>query len=110
VALVGRQDVDIARVLAIFVALLALLPAAQAQSPFEWRGIVEGPYGRPWDHAQRERILRWMPSRGFNAYVHAPKDDVYQRSVWREPYPEAEQREFEAEIRRVRGRPCRPGA
>src|SRR3954454_2014525 len=76
------------------------LPAAPAfgASPFEWRGIVEGAYGPTWTHSQRTRILRWMPAHGFNAYVHAPKDDLWQRTNWRDPYPTAQQRQFAAEI------------
>ena len=84
---------------------LALPGAAQAASPFAWRGIVEGPYGQPWDHGQRERVLRWMPAHGFNAYVHAPKDDPYQRAYWRDPYPPDELAKFasEAALARARG-------
>ena len=72
------------------VALVATCDAAQARSPFAWRGIVEGAYGPTWDHGARSRVLRWMPEHGFNAYVHAPKDDLYQRTYWRDPYPAAE--------------------
>jgi hyaluronoglucosaminidase len=91
------------RLLVLTLAATAVLAApAHAGSPFEWRGIVEGPYGPPWDHGQRSRVIEWMPAHGFNAYVHAPKDDLYQRTQWRDPYPAAEQREFDAEIRRAR--------
>ncbi len=86
------------------VALLAPASASAADSPVAWRGIVEGPYGRPWDHGQRLRTLRWMPSHGFNAYVHAPKEDPYQRSTWREPYPAGQQAEFAREIQLARRR------
>src|SRR6059058_5850479 len=86
-------------------ATLALAAApAEARSPFAWRGIVEGAYGPPWDHAARERVLRWMPRHGFNAYVHAPKDDTYQRTYWRDPYPRAEQSRFRSEIALARAR------
>ena len=90
---------------ALACALVLAVPAGAgtAPSPFTWRGVVEGPYGPPWDHAQRERMLRWMAPHGFNAYVHAPKDDLYQRTNWRDPYPPAAQREFDAEIRLARG-------
>ncbi len=47
-------------------------------------------------------MLRWMPSHGFNAYVHAPKDDAHQRTNWRDPYPGAEQAAFDREIRLAR--------
>lgn len=43
-----------------------------------------------------------MPDHGFNAYVHAPKDDLYQRTQWRDPYPAGEQADFNAEIRLAR--------
>ena len=50
------------------------------------------------------RVLRWMPKHGFNAYVHAPKDDLYQRTFWRDPYPRAEQAHFAQEIALARSR------
>jgi hyaluronoglucosaminidase len=43
-----------------------------------------------------------MPAHGFNAYVHAPKDDLWQRTQWRDPYPAGQQAEFDAEIRLAR--------
>src|ERR671939_2005191 len=94
-------------VAAVGVALVAHAATAEAASPFAWRGIVEGAYGPTWDHAARSRVLRWMPTHGFNAYVHAPKDDFYQRTYWRDPYPAAEMAAFRHEIhlasaRRVR--------
>lgn len=85
------------------VALTAAQSGASASPPFRWRGIVEGAYGSPWTDAQRVRMLRWMGAHGFNAYVHAPKDDVYGRSYWRDPYPLAEQAQFSREVRLSRG-------
>src|SRR3954470_12973454 len=90
-----------AAVTAIVLALLVATPA-RAASPFEWRGIVEGAYGPPWDHDQRARTIEWMRGHGFNAYVHAPKDDLLQRTRWRDPYPEDQMREFASEIARAR--------
>lgn len=78
---------------------ICLVPAvAPAKSPFAWRAIVEGPYGRPWDAGQRARALRWMARHDMNAYVHAPKEDLYQRTLWREHYPAQEMSDFEREI------------
>ncbi len=71
---------------------------AVAASPFPWRGVVEGQYGQPWDHAQRMRVLRFIGAHGFTAYVHAPKEDLYQRTQWRDPYPAAQQAAFDREI------------
>ena len=84
-------------VLALMTWCLGAAPA-MAASPFGWRGIVEGAYGPTWDHAARARVLEWMPAHGFNAYVHAPKDDLWQRTSWRDPYPPSQQAEFDAEI------------
>ena len=98
---------------AILLALLAAaaLPAvADARSPFAWRGIVEGPYGPPWDHGQRARTIEWMPAHGFNAYVHAPKDDLFQRTQWRDPYPAERQREFDAETHASPNEIASPGS
>ena len=85
--------------LAAIAALIALSGAApsSAATP-EWRGIIEGAYRTPWDHAARMRILAWMPQHGLTSYIHAPKDDLYQRMLWRDPYPAAQLSEFAAEI------------
>jgi hyaluronoglucosaminidase len=95
-------------------ALLAVVPAAAdarrkppptpkpQPSPFAWRGVVEGYYGTPWTHGDRTRLLRWMGTHGFNAYVHAPKGDAYQTIGWRDPYPAAVQRNFDREIAMAR--------
>jgi hypothetical protein len=67
-----------------------------------WRGIIEGAYGPTWDHAARSRMLNWMPPHGFNTYVHAPKDDPFQRALWREPWPAADLRDYLAEMDQAR--------
>src|SRR5438105_1698926 len=87
---------------AVAVPATAVTPAAAAaakpKSPFAWRAVVEGSYGTPWNHDQRMRMVRFMGTHGFNAYVHAPKDDLYQRTNWRDPYPPAQQADFDGEI------------
>jgi hyaluronoglucosaminidase len=40
-----------------------------------------------------------MSEHGMNAYVHAPKNDLYQRTYWRDPYPAAEMAEYAREVR-----------
>ena len=83
----------------------AARPAGEdGRSPFAWRGVVEGAYGRPWDRGQRMRVLRFMAAHGLNAYVHAPKEDLYQRARWREPYPRHQQAEFAREVAYARDR------
>ena len=86
-------------------ALLSAPDGASAQRPgFAWRGIIEGYYGTAWSHPDRMRILRWMGRRGMNAYVRAPKGDVYQSWQWRSPYPARVQAQFDQEIAFARAR------
>ena len=66
--------------------VLALAASARAD-PYAYRGVIFGPYGRPWSHVDRMDVLVWMGAHGMNVYVHAAKDDVYQRLEWRDPYP-----------------------
>ena len=83
-------------------ALAGLLAAPSAvagsASPFRWRGVVQGQYGPQFSSAERMRLLRFEGRNGFNAYIHAPKDDPYQRLLWRDPYPAGAQQRFDAEI------------
>ena len=53
-------------------------------------GVIEGFYGRPWTHAQRLDMIRFMAEVGLGEYVYSPKDDPYTRRSWREQYPPAE--------------------
>ena len=98
----------VTRALLVALAAVALLaggaPAEARPAPahpkpaFAWRGIIEGFYGTPWDHADRMRVITWMGAHGFNAYIRAPKGDGLQTSGWRQPYPSALQRRFAREI------------
>lgn len=74
------------------------VPAPASSSPFTWRGIVQGFYGTPWTHDVRLDQIRWMSRHGMNMYLHAPKDDPYQRYSWREPYPASQLDELRGEI------------
>lgn len=53
-------------------------------------GVIEGFYGPPWTQAERFELFDWMASWGLNTYFYAPKDDLHQRALWREPYAAAE--------------------
>ncbi|HEY7736544.1 MAG TPA: protein O-GlcNAcase [Candidatus Limnocylindrales bacterium] len=55
-------------------------------TPFRFRGVVEGFYGRPWTHAQRLDAIEFLGAHGMNTFVYAPKDDPFLRREWREPY------------------------
>ncbi len=54
------------------------------------RGIVEGFYGKPWTHESRLEILKFLGDHRMNAYYYAPKDDLYHRQRWADPYPARE--------------------
>ena len=57
------------------------------QSPFAWRGVVEGFYGVYYTFPERNGLLRCLGDHGFNLYVYGPKNDRQHRNRWREPYP-----------------------
>lgn len=80
-------------------------PAVSAGEPYRYRGVIFGPYGRPWTHDDRMSVLAWMGREWrdtgrprMNIYIHAAKDDVYQRLQWRTPYPADQMAEFTQEI------------
>ena len=54
------------------------------------RGSIEGFYGTPWTHQNRLDQIEFYGESKLNTYIYAPKDDVYHRTKWREPYPETE--------------------
>jgi hyaluronoglucosaminidase len=52
-----------------------------------YRGSIEGFYGTPWSHADRLDHLDYLGAHRMNTYEYAPKDDLYHREQWRDPYP-----------------------
>ena len=58
---------------------------------FPLRGIVEGFYGKPYTHEQRLALPKLLSGLRMNAYIYAPKDDLYHRDRWREDYPAGEE-------------------
>ncbi|MBP1948422.1 beta-N-acetylglucosaminidase domain-containing protein [Virgibacillus litoralis] len=52
------------------------------------RGVIEGFYGKPWSQKERLSQIDFYSENKMNTYVYAPKDDMYHRDKWREPYPE----------------------
>ena len=52
------------------------------------RGSIEGFYGNPWSHQDRLNQIEFYGKSKLNTYIYAPKDDVYHREKWRDPYPE----------------------
>ena len=67
--------------------LLACAAYGQGAGGYAFRGVIFGPYGKPWSHVDRLDMLAWMGAHEMNVYIHAAKDDVYQRLQWRDPYP-----------------------
>lgn len=61
---------------------------------FEYKGIVEGFYGREWSHIERKDIIQFMGKKGYNLYIYAPKTDPFHRLRWKDPYPRGYDKEF----------------
>jgi protein O-GlcNAcase / histone acetyltransferase len=57
-------------------------------------GVVEGFYGRPWTFAQRHQVVGWLQRFGLNTYLHAPKDDLKHRVLWRKRLDTEEAADF----------------
>ncbi|MDE6398106.1 MAG: beta-N-acetylglucosaminidase domain-containing protein [Clostridiales bacterium] len=72
----------------------AFVGRAEDHADFEWRGIVEGYYGKPYSAQERKDLLDFMDEMRMNIYLYAPKNDPYHREKWREPYPEKEREEL----------------
>ncbi len=51
------------------------------------RGSIEGFYGAPWSQSDRLDQLAFYGDIKANTYIYTPKDDVYLRENWRDPYP-----------------------
>ena len=72
-----------------------LLAVTASAVPTDYRGVVEGYYGRPWGTEGRIDLMAFMAERGLNTFVYGPKDDPYHHTKWREPYPEKEAKDFQ---------------
>jgi len=53
---------------------------------FDFRGVVEGFYGKAYSHEDRLWLIERMGRWGMNLYFLAPKDDPLGRADWRRPY------------------------
>jgi len=54
------------------------------------RGIIEGFYGEPWTLERRCEAIETISRFKMNTYIYAPKNDLYHRIKWSEPYPKDE--------------------
>ena len=64
----------------------------------EFRGVVEGYYGRAYSNEGRKSVYELMKSVGMNTYVYGPKDDPYHHHKWRELYPAKEAADLKATV------------
>ncbi|MEQ7124975.1 beta-N-acetylglucosaminidase domain-containing protein [Actinopolymorpha sp. B11F2] len=74
----------------------------QETPSMRYRGVVEGFYGTPWSFEERLDLLDFMGTHRMNTYEYAPKDDPYQRELWRMPYPAEKRSQLATLVRRAR--------
>src|ERR687888_781940 len=67
--------------------LCHIVDSMNAARSFQRRGIVEGFFGPLWSMAHRKAVFQFGAARGMNTYLYAPKDDLYHRVRWMQPYP-----------------------
>lgn len=63
---------------------------------FDFTGVVEGFYGRPWSHQERLEMISFLGKMNMNTYLFAPKDETKHRTDWRTPYTPAELSQFKS--------------
>lgn len=66
---------------------LILFSSTSFAHPVPLRGVVEGFYGKEWTFENRLDLMNFCRLHNLNAYIYAPKDDLYHREKWRTPYP-----------------------
>lgn len=52
-----------------------------------FRGFIEGFYGTPWSHQNRQDLMNFGGQNKMNTYIYGPKNDPYHASQWRDMYP-----------------------
>ncbi len=52
-------------------------------------GVIEGYFGRPWRHTDRQQVMSRLREMGYAFFHFAPKADAFLRRRWREPHPGA---------------------
>lgn len=62
-------------------------------------GVIEGFYGIPWTLEDRLDCIKFIGESYMNAYMYAPKNDIYHRDRWRELYPDNKISEFKEILR-----------
>lgn len=57
-------------------------------------GIIEGFFGRSWNHASRKEYAKFLAQNQFDFYIYAPKDDICLRRQWQSNWPKEKQIEL----------------
>ncbi|MCW5634449.1 MAG: beta-N-acetylglucosaminidase domain-containing protein [Rubrivivax sp.] len=52
-------------------------------------GVIEGYFGRPWQHADRKLVISRLRELGYTFFHFAPKADALLRRRWRDRHPDA---------------------
>lgn len=56
-------------------------------------GIIEGFFGRSWDHVKRISYAKFLAQHQFDFYIYAPKNDRHLRRNWQEDWPRDQKKE-----------------
>ncbi len=67
--------------------ILVVLLSVRAWGAATMQGVIEGYYGKPWTGVARRDVITFMGTHHMNTFVYSPKNDVYHRDRWRDPYP-----------------------
>ncbi|MFA7553583.1 MAG: beta-N-acetylglucosaminidase domain-containing protein [Spongiibacteraceae bacterium] len=59
-------------------------------------GVIEGFYGHQWSWQQRKEYAQFLKRHGFDAYIYAPKADVFFRGRWREQHAAEQWQQLQA--------------
>ncbi len=60
------------------------------------QGYIEGYYGNLLSWDERAEIVQQLHACRLSSYFYAPKEDVYHRFHWREPYPQLWRQQYSA--------------
>lgn len=55
----------------------------------QYRGIIEGYYGVPYNEDVTKQLFRFMARYKMNSYMYGAKSDPYHTQKWDEPYPDS---------------------
>ncbi len=62
-------------------------------------GVVEGFFRKPYTFRERQDLVTFLSDVGLDTYVYGPKNDIFHRKKWQQPYPKNVLKEFEKLIK-----------